>query len=189
MTDAPTTHAFASGPAVENSLFYMGSLMSVLVPTERTGGAFGMTEYRSRPGHEPPPHLHLGQDELLYLLEGEIEAYTPTLTAATVKAGEALFLPRDQAHAWYVTSPTLRMLIMTNPPGIDEYFTAMAEPATSLDLPPAGVTYAMDDPARAIAVGLQHRLRFLSPEETREQLPGYPGFGVARTLGVTAAAA
>ena len=174
------TRAFAAGPAIENSLFYMGSLMSVLVPTARTGGAFGMTEYRSRPGHEPPPHLHVGQDELLYILEGEIEAYTPDLDAAKVGAGQALFLPRDQAHAWYVTSAALRMLILTNPAGIDDYFTAMAEPATSLDLPPRGTTYAMADPAHAIAVGRRFGMRFLTPEETREQRPRYPGFGALR---------
>lgn len=180
MTTKKGAAAFAARPSIENSLFYMGSIMSVLAPTMRTGGAFGMTEYRSRPGHEPPPHIHVGQDELLYLLEGEIEAYTPDLTALRVSAGEALFLPRDQAHAWYVLSPSLRMLILTNPAGIDDYFTAMAEPATSLDLPAEGTTYAMDDPARAVEIGLRHGLRILAPEETRELLPNYPGFGFAR---------
>lgn len=175
-----TSTAFAAGPTVENSLFYMGSLMSVLAPTKRTGGAFSLSEYRSQPGHEPPPHIHIGQDELLYLLEGEIEAYTPTLTAAMVRAGEALFLPRDQAHAWYVTSPTLRMLIMTNPAGMDDYFAAMAEPATSMELPPRGTTYAMDDPGRAIEIGKRYGLRMLTPDETRELLPNYPGFGIQR---------
>lgn len=172
--------AFSARPTIDNSLFYMGSLMSVLVPTARTGGAFGMTEYRSRPGHEPPPHIHEGQDELLYLLEGEIEAYTPDLTAVRVSAGEALFLPRDQAHAWYVLSPSLRMLIMTNPAGIDDYFAAMAEPASSMDLPAQGTTYALDDPAHAIAIGRRFGLRMLTPDETRELLPSYPGFGVPR---------
>lgn len=172
--------AFSGAPTIGNSLFYMGSLLSVLAPAKRTGGAFSLMEYRSRPGHEPPPHVHNGQDELLYLLEGQIEAYAPGLTGALVKAGEALFLPRDQAHAWYVTSPTLRMLVMTNPPGMEDYFEAMAEPAASMDLPPEGTTYALDDPARAIAVGRRHGLRILTPEETTELLPDYPGFGVHR---------
>lgn len=179
-TSTRPVEAFAAGPELENSLFYMGSLMSVLVPTARTNGAFGMTEYRSRPGNEPPPHIHVGQDELLYLLEGEIEAYTPTVTALRVKAGQAVFLPRDQAHAWYVLSPALRMLILTNPAGIDEYFAAMAEPATSLELPEHATTYAMDDPAHAIETGKRFRLHFLTPEETKALLPDYPGFGVQR---------
>jgi quercetin dioxygenase-like cupin family protein len=171
------TVAFASGARVDNSLFYLGSLMSVLASTKATGGAFSLLEYRSQPGHEPPPHIHVGQDELLYLLEGEIEAYTPDLTAVRVGAGQSLFLPRDRAHAWYVTSSTLRMLILTNPAGIDEYFAAMAEPATSMNLPPNGTTYAMDDPSHAIAVGARHGIKILRPDETRALLPNYPGFG------------
>ena len=179
MTDSPPVRAdaFAAGVTIENSLFYMGSIMSVLASTAKTNGAFALLEYRSQPGHEPPPHIHLGQDELLYLLEGEIEAYTPTLTAAVVRAGEALFLPRGQAHAWYVTSPQLRMLIMTKPAGIDDYFTAMAEPATSLDLPEQGTTYAMADPAHAIAVGARYGLQILTPDEGGRH-PDDPGFGV-----------
>ncbi|KAB0677541.1 cupin domain-containing protein [Aureimonas leprariae] len=188
-SETARTVAFARGASVENSLFYMGSLMSVLASTDETGGAFSLLEYRSQPGHEPPPHIHLGQDEILYILEGEIEAYTADLTAAVVGAGQSLFLPRDQAHAWYVTSPRLRMLIMTNPAGIDSYFATMAEPATSLELPPGSVTYVMDDPARAIEIGARHGLRILTPDETRELLPNYPGFGATVAERRAAAAA
>ena len=46
----------------------------------------------------------------------------------TAMAGEALFLSRNQAHAWYVMSPKIRTLIMTNPGGMDEYFEAMSSP-------------------------------------------------------------
>jgi hypothetical protein len=61
--------------------------------------------------------------------------------------GEALFLPRNQAHAWYVMSPKIRALTMTNPGGMDEYFEAMSSPATGMELPPAATTYALADPA------------------------------------------
>lgn len=171
--------AFIANAELGNSLFYMGSLMSVLASTKQTSGAFSLMEYRSRPGNEPPPHRHLGQDELLYILEGEIEAYTPDLIA-TIGVGGSLFLPRDQAHAWYVNSPTLRMLILTVPAGLEEYFAAMASPATSMELPAGAVTYVLDDPAHAVAIGQEHGIHILSPEQTRELLPHYPGFGASR---------
>jgi hypothetical protein len=101
----------------------------------------------------------------------------------TARAGEALFLPRNQAHAWYVMSPIIRALIMTNPGGIDEYFEAMSSPATRMELPPMATTYALDDPARAIATGAKHRIKILSPAETADLLPHYPGFGAATSLG------
>jgi hypothetical protein len=61
--------------------------------------------------------------------------------------------------------------------GLDGYFTAMAEPATSMNLLTEAITYNVDDPSHAIRVGAENGIRILSPEETAEQLPRYPGFG------------
>ncbi|WP_263357879.1 cupin domain-containing protein [Acidicapsa ligni] len=170
------TAPFARGAQLENTLFYMGSLMSVLVSSKESGGRLCLLEYRSQPGHEPPPHIHLEQEELLYILEGEVEVYAPG-QKSYVGAGQCLFIPRGQAHAWYVLTDELRMLILTQPGGLDSYFETMGTPATSLELPSAATTYAMDDPSRAIRIGAEFGMTILTPEETKELLPHYPGFG------------
>jgi len=171
-------HVFVRGATVENTLFYMGSLLTVLASSEETNNGFTFLEYRSQPGHEPPPHIHINQDELIYVLDGEIEAYCQG-EKVVVRSGECIFLPRNEAHAWYVLSPQLRMLFMTQPGGLDDYFSAMAStPATSMELPSASITYALDDPAHAIKVGMNHGIRILTPDETKELLPHYPGFGI-----------
>ena len=169
---------FVRGAVVENTMFYMGSLMTLLASSDETNNGFNLLEYRSQPGHEPPPHIHINQDELLYILEGEIVVYCQD-QKLFVRSGDSILLPRNEAHAWYVLSPKLRMLIFTQPGGIDQYFEAMSvSPATSMELPPASITYALDDPAHAIQVGLDHGIRILTSDETRELLPQYPGFGV-----------
>ena len=71
----------------------MGSLMSILASTSETSNGFALLEYRSTPGHEPPPHIHVNQDEVLYILEGEIEAFCLG-KVLKVAAGESIFLPR-----------------------------------------------------------------------------------------------
>ena len=167
------------GATTETTRFYMGSLMSFLVKSSETQNSLCIVEYRSRPGHEPPPHIHLDQDEVFYLLEGELEVYCLG-QVRIVRAGEAMFLPRNQAHAWYVTSSTIRALVMTSPGGLDGYFEEMSSPATSMELPPAATTYAQADPTQAIATGERHGIKILSPAETKELLPHYPGFGVPR---------
>lgn len=144
-----------------------------LASTEATGGAFSLLEYRSRLGNEPPPHLHVGRDELLYIVEGEIEAYTGDVVTI-VRTGQA----RSGARL-VVNSPALRMLILTIPAGLDHYFSAMAEPATSMVLPEGGLNYIMADPAHAIAVGRRFGIHILTPAETSTLLPGYPGFGAS----------
>ena len=73
-----------------------------------------------KPGNEPPPHLHYDQDEVYYILEGELEVYCMG-EVRTVRAGETIFLPRNQAHAFYYLSPTLRFLALLQPGGSDGY--------------------------------------------------------------------
>jgi hypothetical protein len=63
---------------------------------------------------------------------------------------------------------------------MDEYFEAMSSPATCMELPPAATTYALADPALAIATGERYGIKILTPIETAELLPHYPGFGVQR---------
>ncbi len=98
------------------------------------------------------------------------------------RAGEVVFLPQGKPHAFYIRSPHLRALILVqavgeHAVGLDCYFTEMAEPAISMNLPTKAVTYIMDDPSHAIRLGAANGIRILSPEETAKELPHYPGFG------------
>jgi hypothetical protein len=50
-----STQMSVRSATVETTSFYMGSLMSFLVKSSQTGNGFCLLEYRSEPGHEPPP--------------------------------------------------------------------------------------------------------------------------------------
>jgi mannose-6-phosphate isomerase-like protein (cupin superfamily) len=65
---------FVRGRYIENSRRYMGSVMTFLVNSEHTNGSFSITEYLSKPGNEPPAHVHHREDEFFYILEGRIDA-------------------------------------------------------------------------------------------------------------------
>jgi quercetin dioxygenase-like cupin family protein len=164
-----------------NTFAYMGSLMSFLVEGEETNRQFALMEYRAKPGNEPPPHIHEWEDETLYILEGEVEVYQGD-AVLRLGPGDCLFTPKGTPHAWYILTSTVRILGMVAPAHIDLYFKEMMSlQAQSIELPAGAVTYAMDDPQRAISLGRRHGCRFLSPEETRQALPKYPGFGIPRT--------
>ena len=70
-----TLPPFAQGRSLENSRWYMGNMMTFLVNSEQTNGAFSMTDYLSKPRNEPPAHVHDREDEFVYVLEGRIDAY------------------------------------------------------------------------------------------------------------------
>jgi quercetin dioxygenase-like cupin family protein len=71
--DTQTPNAFVRGANLDTSMMYMGSIMSFLVRAQDTDGRFAMVEHRAWPGSEPPPHVHLREHEIFYVLEGKIE--------------------------------------------------------------------------------------------------------------------
>ena len=173
--------AFKRSSSLKTTLAYMGSNISLLAMGEETGGRFALMEFHSRPGNEPPPHIHEWEHELYYLLEGRMEFYCES-EILSIGAGEAVFLPQGKAHAFYIRSPVVRALISVQATderavGLDRYFIDMGEPAASIELPDHQATHVMSDPARAIRVAAANGIRILSSEETAQLLPHYPGFG------------
>lgn len=168
---------FVRSAVTETTRSYMGGLLTFLSTSAETENRFSLLEVRTVPGAEPPPHLHYDQDEVFYILEGEIEVYCMG-QVRTVRAGEMVFLPRMQAHAFYFLSPTLHFLAWVQPGGLDGYFEAMSSPASSMEIPANATTYADSDPEAAISLAAKYGVKMLTSEETAELLPQYPGFGV-----------
>ena len=181
MTTRPRT-VFARAVNVESTFAYMGSLMTFLAKGSETGGRFALMEFHTKPGNEPPPHVHQREHELYFVLEGRMRFYCEDKTL-DIGAGEVAFLPQGKAHAFTCTSDVVRTLIFVQATGkdavgLDSYFLAMGEPATSMVLPESAVTYAVDDPERAIRIGALNGIRILSPSESQLAIPQYPGFGM-----------
>jgi mannose-6-phosphate isomerase-like protein (cupin superfamily) len=160
---------FVQGRYIENSRWYMGSVMTFLVNSEQTNGSFSITEYLSKPGNEPPAHVHHREDEFFYLLEGRIDAY---IGKEFFSAGqnEGVFFPKFIPHTFRILTPRLRMLIWLSPGGFEGYFRDMSEPARSLDLPTDAANYGEADMDHALRAGKEHGISFLSPEEIRRQM-------------------
>jgi mannose-6-phosphate isomerase-like protein (cupin superfamily) len=76
-----------------------GTVIDIKVSTLDTGGALCVTEVTSLRKGGPARHLHHGQDEWFYVLEGEhvIEVGDERYEAGP---GDSLLAPREVAHAW-----------------------------------------------------------------------------------------
>ena len=161
---------FVQGRSIENSRWYMGNVMTFLVNSEQTAGAFSMTEYLSKPGNEPPAHVHDREDEFLYVLEGGIDAYVGK-EVFSAGQNEGVYLPKFIPHTFRIHTPRLRMLIWMSPGGLEGYFRDMSEPARSLGLPEHQANYGEVDMDHALREGKKRGISFLSPEEIRQQMP------------------
>jgi quercetin dioxygenase-like cupin family protein len=148
----------------------MGNMMTFLVNSEQTDGAFSMTEYLSKPGNEPPAHVHTREDEFVYVLEGRIDAY---IGKEVFSAGqnEGVYFPKFVPHTFTILTPHLRMLILMSPGGFEGYFRDMSEPARSFNLPEHAVNYGAVDMDHAMRNGREQGISFLTPDEIRQQMP------------------
>jgi hypothetical protein len=95
--------------------------------------------------------------------------------------GQCLFTPMGEPHAWYILTPMVRILILVEPAFSDRYFREMGQPTGEMFLPSGQSTYAQSSPEHAMAVAKKYGIKILTPEETRQAFPKYPGFGVDRS--------
>jgi quercetin dioxygenase-like cupin family protein len=122
-------------PELANSLWYIGHLMSILISSKDTGGAFSLIHGYEIQGLEPPPHTHTKEDESFYLLTGEI-TYIVGNEVLNAKSGNWVFLPRNIQHSFKVITEQAEVLIHLSPGGFEGYFREMSEPAKELSIPP-----------------------------------------------------
>lgn len=98
-----------------------GDPVRILLTGHDTNGAFALVERSARPGEGLPPHLHTEEDETLYVLEGEIELWTPDRTAR-ISTGCAVFLPRNQPHCYTaIGDRPCRVLLTITPAGLEQF--------------------------------------------------------------------
>lgn len=119
----------------ENSYWYIGHLMTVLIHSKATGGRYALLRATERRGLEPPPHTHTKEDEAFFILEGEV-VYTVGHQTFHAKEGDVMFLPKNIQHSFKILSEKLETLIMLTPGGFENYFVEMSQPAEAVQLPP-----------------------------------------------------
>lgn len=103
------------------------NVLDVKVSGHDTDGDVAIFEQTSlSPGRGTPLHIHLGQDEIFYVLEGEY-AFQVGGNKYRLKTGDSIFLPRHVPHAWTQVSPRGHMLVTMQPAGkLEEFFVAMS---------------------------------------------------------------
>jgi quercetin dioxygenase-like cupin family protein len=168
-----TMHAYRRSPALENSTWYKGLIISQLAGSSDTDGAFDLVESKMKKGTEPPPHIHDREDELFYILAGEIKVFADG-QVFTVARGESVFLPKKVPHAYLIQSEECHVLALMTPVGFLNAINKMNAAARTMEIPSDMETYATADLTATMAVFLEYGVRMLSLNEIAEQLPSYP---------------
>lgn len=130
-----TTHPYARSAAVENSSWYFGHVFSFLADAGDTGGAFSATEIHIYRGGEPPVHVHHGEDEAFYVLEGQLE-FLLGEQRHDAPAGTFVWGPREVPHGFRCRTESARVLCLMAPGGAEQEFRDAGSPAQTMTFGP-----------------------------------------------------
>jgi quercetin dioxygenase-like cupin family protein len=134
-------------------------LMDVKATAEETAGALTVIDTWLTPAANPPMHVHHGEDEAFYVLEGEVEFFLAGTDSRVARPGDFVFGPRGVPHRFEIRTPQARMLVIGTPGGGERFFREVGEPAGERALPRP----QMPDVDRVVAVGATHNVEILPP--------------------------
>jgi quercetin dioxygenase-like cupin family protein len=95
---------------------------------EENGGAFAIGEHPLEPGIlAAPPHTHTNEDEISYVLEGEIGVMVGE-EVYRAPAGSYVLKPPGVIHTFWNPGPeSARVVEIFSPAGFERYFEGLAE--------------------------------------------------------------
>lgn len=149
------------------AIWFLGALATIKADGSQTSDAYELQEQIVAPGREPPPHIHHGQDEAFYILEGDLTIMCGDRTWS-VTAGSFVFLPKGIKHAFKIEgSMPARMLIITSPAGSSGFVSFvqdMGETASKRTLP----AETLPDMQKLQALSKKHNIELLIPVPAQE---------------------
>lgn len=148
-------------PATENEPFwFLGGQARILLPGSATGDAVSLMEFADPIGHAPPLHTHENEEELWFVLDGEVSFFVGDQRHDLIP-GQVAHGPRGVPHSYLVRSDRARLAVVFSPARIEEWFRANGTPvAEAGDLPPAF------DLGAVVASAEAFRLRVVGPPPT-----------------------
>jgi quercetin dioxygenase-like cupin family protein len=134
-------HAEISGPRLlapgaGEHVSFLGTIVTVKAGGEATGRNLSVVECLAPAGFGPPPHRHDLEDELLYVLEGEVSFWCAG-QEATFGPGGFAWCPKGLPHRFQVSQDApARMLQLTTPAQFEDFALALGERVPTIELPP-----------------------------------------------------
>jgi quercetin dioxygenase-like cupin family protein len=163
-TTAPTIEMLQTVSAEQGDHhFFLNHLATVKVGAGDSDSGLALVEFVAPRGFGPPLHVHTEEDELMYVLEGEVRIDLGSGDSTVASAGAAVTLPHGIPHIWQVLSDEARFLTVNagrrNGPSFDRFVAALGTPTDPQALPdPIEI-----DPGHVAQVCAAHGIEVLGP--------------------------
>lgn len=128
-----------------------GDLYSFKATGEETSGKYALVEMTANPGSGTPPHIHHAEDEMFYVLKGELTLWLDQ-EKSVADPGTFVAVPKGTVHRWSNESQSpATVLVFLVPAGFEAFLMKIGTPVEDLDKPGPALTQESLDYAMSIA--------------------------------------
>lgn len=139
-----------------------GDVYQIKLTGAETGGRCAVFEFFVPPGGGPPPHIHSREEEMFYVLEGEL-TFTVAGTEFVVPTGGFLNAVPHVPHSFKNKSDKpVRAIVIVTPAGLDDYFLEVGTPWDDAYRSPGPPT--PDEIAKLMTAAPKYGLTILPPQ-------------------------
>jgi mannose-6-phosphate isomerase-like protein (cupin superfamily) len=137
---------------------FLDTVYTAKINGEQSLGALTAMEFLAPRNFAPPVHRHDVEDELFYVIEGELWISCGDVEAVH-GAGAVIWLPRGVPHTFQVRSETARVLQISTPAQFERFVATLGQRTANPVLPePPEI-----DPARLVEVCHRFSIEVLGP--------------------------
>ncbi len=111
-----------------------GMIFTIRLGSEESNGSIVIADFEAMPGCEPPRHIHTLEDEIFIIKEGTITFFIGD-DIVEGKEGDVIFLPKNVAHHFAITSDRMKATVMATPGNIEHFFRSISIPYETGDIP------------------------------------------------------
>jgi mannose-6-phosphate isomerase-like protein (cupin superfamily) len=163
---------FVAKRTLDRALWYEGQLVVFYADGAAVDSSCCIWEGNIPEGIGPPPHIHLYEHEVFYILEGHLNAWIEGIKYEVPK-DSLIFLPAGRAH-WFVSAaPVTRMLSLTVTASREfpaahlnkKLFEYIGRPAGAMTLPDMPTADHLPDPRVLIQLGQEAGTHLFQVEE------------------------
>lgn len=125
MLPSSTAHLTVVAPHGPDDAMVPGLTATTRLSVAQTG-SISIVEHVFSPGVLVPPHRHTREDEISYVVEGEI-GFRSDGREVSLGAGGYIVKPRGELHSmWNAGRGSARMIEIISPAGFENYFVDLA---------------------------------------------------------------
>lgn len=147
----------------KQDLWFMDTLVSVRVSAAHGEDGISVLESTAPYADSPPLHVHRTEDEIFYVLSGELRFVVGDEEVAA-SAGTTLLAPKGVPHTYVVTSEEgAKWLVITGRSDFECFVSAISRPAESDGLPEASGPPAPEVAEELAKVAAAHGIDLVGP--------------------------